>query len=60
VQHLLVHVGVGGLLADESPHVVGQLRILHQRQRLVVGLNEPALGGGQNDVEQLTTLDATG
>ena len=52
VQHLLVDVGVGGLLADEPAHVVGQLGILHQRQRLVERGDEPALGGGQHDVEQ--------
>ena len=52
VQHLLVHLGVGGLLADEAAHVVGQLRILDQWQRLVEGVDEPPLGRGQHDVEQ--------
>ncbi len=33
-------------------HVVGQMRVLHQGQRLVERVDEPALGGGQNDVQE--------
>ena len=59
-QHLLVDFGVHGLLADEAAHVVGQLRVLHQRQRLVEGVDEPAFRGGQDDVEQADDIGATG
>ena len=45
-------VGVDGLLTDEAPHVLGQLGIFDQRERLVVGGDEPALGDRQDDVEQ--------
>ena len=41
-------------------HVVGQLGILHQRQRLVERIDEPALGGGQHDVEQADHVGGDG
>jgi hypothetical protein len=44
--------GSVSLLADEPAHVVGEMRVLHQRQGFVERLDEPALGGGQDDVEQ--------
>src|ERR1700758_1620833 len=47
-----MHVGVDGLLTDESAHVIYQLGILHQRQRLVVRGDEPPLRGGQYQVEK--------
>lgn len=53
VQHLVVHVGVGGFLADEAADVVGQLGVLHQGQRFVERLHEPAFPPRrQHDVEQ--------
>jgi hypothetical protein len=51
VQGLIVHVGVYGLLADESADVLGQLRVFDQWQRFVERLNEPPLSRGEHDVE---------
>src|ERR1700687_3146412 len=51
-QNVLVDVCVGGFLADEAAHVVGQFRILHQGQRLVQGGNDPTFGRRKDNVEQ--------
>jgi hypothetical protein len=52
VQHPLVGIGVHRLLADEPAHILGQSLVLHQRECLVVGADEPALGRGQRYIEQ--------
>jgi hypothetical protein len=44
---------MGGFLADETTHLVGEPGILHQRQSLVEGLDEPMLGRGQHEVEKV-------
>ncbi len=45
-------LGVSAFLADEAPHLLRQLRILHQGERLVVGSDKPPLGRRQDQVEQ--------
>ena len=42
-----------GFLADETAHLIGKLGIPHIRQRLVERLDEPMLGRGQHDVEEI-------
>ena len=52
LQDLVVGLGVNSLLPDEPPHVLGQCRILHQRQSLGERLHEPPLGSRQDEVER--------
>ena len=51
--HLVVGGRMGGFLADEATHLVGEPGILDQRQSLIEGLDEPMLGRGQHDVEEV-------
>lgn len=53
VEHLLVGLGVDGLLADEAEHLLAQLLVGDQRQRLLEHLDEPALALGQQQVQHV-------
>ena len=59
-QHVIVGLGVHRLLSDESAHRGRELPVLHQRQRLVIGLDEPAFSLGQKEVQDADEIGRDG
>ncbi len=52
-QHLVVGLGVHGLLADESDDVRAQPLVAYVRQHLLVDVHEPAFTGRQQQMQHI-------